>query len=74
MAKTTRYVGLDVHASSISVAIADNARKSEVRYLGQIPNDFDAIKRMLKRQGPVGTFCIGSWLGLAAKLRWWRRR
>lgn len=33
MAKSTRYVGLDVHAASISVAIADPGRKSEVRYL-----------------------------------------
>jgi transposase len=51
MAKTTRYVGLDVHASSISVAIADSARKSEVRYLGQIPNDLCSIKRMVKKLG-----------------------
>lgn len=51
MAKTTRYVGLDVHAESISVAIAEDGRDAEIRYLGTIPNNFESIKKLLKKLG-----------------------
>lgn len=33
MPETTRYIGLDVHKASISVAIAEEGRNGEVRFL-----------------------------------------
>ena len=36
--KKIRFVGLDVHAETIAVAIAEPERNGEVRSLGSIPN------------------------------------
>ena len=36
MAKNTRFVGLDVHAETIAVAVAEG--RGQVRSLGTIPN------------------------------------
>lgn len=41
------YVGLDVHKESISVAIADGHRDGEVRFWGTLPNDPDALQRVV---------------------------
>jgi transposase len=49
MGKPTRFVGLDVHAETIAVAIAEG--REEVRSLGTIPNEADAIRRLVKKLG-----------------------
>lgn len=51
MRKTTRFVGLDVHADSIAVAVAESGREGEVRSLGTIPNRPESVQRLLKRLG-----------------------
>jgi transposase len=51
MRKSTRYVGLDVHASSIAVAIAESGRNGEVRSLGVIPNAESAVRRLIRKLG-----------------------
>jgi len=43
MNKTILYIGLDVHAESISIATADSARDGEVRFHSRIPNDLRAL-------------------------------
>lgn len=48
MAKITRFVGMDVHAATISVAVAE---KGEVRSLGIIPNRLDAIRKLVRKLG-----------------------
>ncbi len=44
--KYTTFIGLDVHKDSISVAAADGKRNGEVRYLGTIPNNYEASSRL----------------------------
>ena len=41
MKKTVKYIGLDVHKNSISIAIANQGRDAEVRYYGKIAHDMD---------------------------------
>lgn len=51
MRKSIRYVGLDVHADTVAVAVAEEGREGEVRSLGTIPNTYDAIKKLIKKLG-----------------------
>ena len=48
--KGTRFIGLDVHADSIAVAVAEPT--GEVRALGVIPNDADAVRKLVRKLGP----------------------
>jgi len=47
---TVRFVGLDVHAETIAVAVAEAA--GEVRTLGTIPNRPEAVRRLVRKLGP----------------------
>lgn len=55
--KRIKFVGLDVHAESITVAVAE--QDGEVRPLGVIPNRVESIRKLVKKLGPVGQlrFC-----------------
>lgn len=47
--KNVRFVGLDVHARSIAVAVAEPG--GEVRSVGVIPNEPQGLQRVLKKLG-----------------------
>lgn len=74
MKQTDKYVGLDVHKDSVTVAIAEGGRLGEVRQYGKISNDLHALEKLLPRiggenvrlhfvyeAGPTG-FVIHRWL------------
>lgn len=50
MGEATRFVGLDVHADTIAVAVAEPGR-GEARSLGVIPNDVGAVRRLIQKLG-----------------------
>src|SRR6266566_4821009 len=49
--KRVRFVGLDVHAETIAVAVAET--DGEVRSLGVIPNRVESIRKLVKKLGPA---------------------
>ena len=49
--KRIKFVGLDVHAETIAVAVAEQA--GEIRSLGVIPNREDSVRKLVKKLGPV---------------------
>src|SRR5438552_9560183 len=50
--KRVRFVGLDVHAETIAVAVAET--DGEVRSVGTIPNRPEAVRTLVKKLAPVG--------------------
>ena len=48
--KKVRFLGLDVHAETIAVAIAEP--DGEVRSLGIIPNREESVRKLIKKLGP----------------------
>jgi transposase len=50
MNKIVKYVGLDVHKDSISIAIANEGREGHVREYGKIANDMNQLDKVLRKQ------------------------
>lgn len=46
-----QFVGLDVHAETIAVAVAETG--GEVRSLGVIPNRLESVRKLVHKLGPV---------------------
>jgi transposase len=51
MKEKVRFLGLDVHAETIAVAIAE--QDGEVRSLGIIPNRAESVRKLVKKLGPA---------------------
>ena len=49
--KRIKFVGLDVHADTIAVAVAE--QEGEVRSLGIIPNREESVRQLVRKLGPV---------------------
>jgi transposase len=49
MLKTTRFVGLDVHAETIEAAIGEGHGKA--RHIGRFPNRPEAVRKLIERVG-----------------------
>lgn len=54
MRKEVLYIGLDVHAEDIAVAIAEAGRDGEVRDYGVIPNTLHSVEKLLRKLGQAG--------------------
>jgi transposase len=70
---TIRYIGLDVHKDSISIAVASSDGKP-AESLGEVPNDAAALIKRLLKLGPAGSLrcCYEAGptgFGLARRLR-----
>jgi transposase len=46
-----KFVGLDVHAETIAVAVAE--RDGEVRSFGSILNREESVRKMVRKLGPL---------------------
>ena len=51
MKEKVRFLGLDVHAETITVAVAEP--DGEVRSLGTIANREESIRKLIRKLGPV---------------------
>jgi transposase len=51
MKEKLRFLGMDVHAETIAVAIAEP--DGEVRSLGTIPNRMEPVRKLIKKLGSV---------------------
>jgi hypothetical protein len=70
MKEKVRFLGLDIYAETIVVAVAE--RDGEVRSLGTIANRAESIRKLVKKlgsvdqlracyeAGPTGCVCTGS--------------
>ena len=65
-----RFVGLDVHAATITVAVAETG--GEVRSLGTIPNRPDAVRRMVHKLGPVSALRVCYEAGPTGYVLYWQ--
>src|SRR6185437_3744279 len=78
-----RYVGLDVHAETITAAVAE--MDGAVHDLGTIANAPAALRKLMRKLGPIGalrvcyeagrrgTWCTGNWSRSAWRARSSRR-
>jgi transposase len=69
MEKNIRFVGLDVHAEMISVAVAEP--DGEVRSLGTIANRPEAIAKLIKKLGPPASLRVCYEAGAGGYALYW---
>ena len=68
--KNVRFIGLDVHADTIAVAVAEPA--GAVRSLGMIPNRPESIRKLVKKLGPVGALRVCYEAGPTGYVIYWQ--
>ena len=70
--KKIRFVGLDVHAETIAVAIAEPERNGEVRSLGSVPNRPESVRKLVKKLGPVDQLQVCYEAGPTGYVLYWQ--
>src|SRR3989442_11346869 len=68
--KKVRFIGLDVHADTIAVAVAEPG--GEVRSLGMVPNRPESIRKLVKKLGPVGSLRVCYEAGPTGYVIYWQ--
>lgn len=71
MKKHTRFVGLDVHAETITVAVAEEGG-GEVREVGRIPNRVESIRKLMKKLGSSEDMCCCYEAGPTGYVLYWQ--
>lgn len=69
MAKIARFIGMDVHAETIAVAIAEGR---EVRSLGTIPNRPGAVCKLIKKLGDPANLRVCYEAGPTGYVLYWQ--
>src|SRR5438445_13185735 len=68
--KKGRFIGLDVHADTIAVAVAEPG--GEVRSLGMVPNRPESIRKLVKKLGPVESLRVCYEAGPTGYVVYWQ--
>ncbi len=68
--KKVRFIGLDVHADTIAVAVAEP--DGEVRSLGMIPNRPESIRKLMKKLGPPASLRVCYEAGPTGYVIYWQ--
>lgn len=70
MTENTRFVGLDVHAKSIAVAVAE--LDGSERFVGRIPNKIESIRKLVKKLGPKESLRVCYEAGPCGYVLYWQ--
>jgi transposase len=63
MSKTAKFVGLDVHKDTVSIAVCEGGALEEPADLGQIPHDVPRLLKRLPRLGDPGDLHVAHQAG-----------
>src|ERR1700757_767527 len=70
MAENIQFVGLDVHADTIAVAVTEAS--GEVRPVGIIPNRPEAIRKLVRKLGPARSLRVCYEAGPCGYVLYWQ--
>jgi transposase len=70
MKEKLRFLGMDVHAETIAVAIAEP--DGDVRSLGTIPNRIEPMRKLIKKLGPVEKLRVCYEAGPTGHVLYWQ--
>jgi transposase len=68
--KVSRFVGLDVHAETIAVAVAEG--DTQARSVATIPNRPDSVSRLVKKLGPPNSWKVCYEAGPTGYVLYWQ--
>ena len=54
---TVKFIGMDVHKNSITIAIAEEGSRDSVRPYGAISNDLDALDKFCRKMVSTASDC-----------------